>query len=113
LKNLWNEIDATQYKSDLDLRVYTSKLLGKESSLVLHGGGNTSVKIIETNLIGFEEDILYVMSFLASDKFDARRDCATLCFQDKVNEALNDLVENDIKLADVSNNAIPQHVNFI
>jgi rhamnose utilization protein RhaD (predicted bifunctional aldolase and dehydrogenase)/NAD(P)-dependent dehydrogenase (short-subunit alcohol dehydrogenase family) len=60
LKNLWNEVDATQYKSDLDLRVYTSKLLGKESSLVLHGGGNTSVKIIETNLIGFEEEILYV-----------------------------------------------------
>jgi MoaA/NifB/PqqE/SkfB family radical SAM enzyme len=54
-----------------------------------------------------------VMSFLASDKFDARRDCATLCLQDKVNETLNDLVENDIKLADVSNKTIPQHVNFI
>ena len=60
MKNLWNEVDATQYKSELDLRVYTSKLLGKETSLVLHGGGNTSVKIIETNLVGIEEEILYV-----------------------------------------------------
>ncbi len=29
---------------DLALRVYTSRLLGREPSLVLHGGGNTSVK---------------------------------------------------------------------
>ena len=33
--------------SDLELRVYTSRLLGSESGLVLHGGGNTSVKIEE------------------------------------------------------------------
>ena len=39
---------------------YTSRLLGKEPSLVLHGGGNTSVKINETNLVGDEEEILYV-----------------------------------------------------
>ena len=60
MKNLWNKVDASVYKDDLDLRVYTSRLLGKNSSLVLHGGENTSVKITETNLVGSEEEILYV-----------------------------------------------------
>ncbi|MEJ7587451.1 MAG: class II aldolase/adducin family protein [Ferruginibacter sp.] len=41
-------------------RVHTSQLLGKNKSLVLHGGGNTSVKITETNIVGEEEEILYV-----------------------------------------------------
>lgn len=41
-------------------RVHTSQLLGKNKSLVLHGGGNTSVKITEKNIIGEEEEILYV-----------------------------------------------------
>jgi rhamnose utilization protein RhaD (predicted bifunctional aldolase and dehydrogenase)/NAD(P)-dependent dehydrogenase (short-subunit alcohol dehydrogenase family) len=40
--------------------VYTSRLLGRDRSLVLHGGGNTSVKIRERDLFGEEEDILYV-----------------------------------------------------
>jgi rhamnose utilization protein RhaD (predicted bifunctional aldolase and dehydrogenase)/NAD(P)-dependent dehydrogenase (short-subunit alcohol dehydrogenase family) len=44
----------------MDLRVYTSRLLGKDSTLVLHGGGNTSVKVRERNAVGEEEDILYV-----------------------------------------------------
>ncbi len=41
-------------------RVKTSRALGNNKSLVLHGGGNTSVKIIEKNLVGEEEEILYV-----------------------------------------------------
>lgn len=41
-------------------RVHTSRLLGQNKSLVLHGGGNTSVKITEKNIIGKEEEILYV-----------------------------------------------------
>ena len=53
------------------------------------------------------------MSYLASDKFDARTECATLCLQDKVNEALNDLIENNIELDDVSGKEPPQHINFI
>ena len=60
MKSLWNDSEATQYVGDLGLRVYTSRLLGREPSLVLHGGGNTSVKIRETNLVGEEEEILYV-----------------------------------------------------
>ncbi|MGB3533325.1 MAG: bifunctional aldolase/short-chain dehydrogenase [Microcoleaceae cyanobacterium] len=60
MKNLWNDQEAAQYQGDLELRVYTSRLLGRDPSLVLHGGGNTSVKIQETNLVGEPEDILYV-----------------------------------------------------
>ena len=33
-------------------RVYTSRLLGRDKSLVLHGGGNTSVKLEESDLFG-------------------------------------------------------------
>lgn len=60
MQSLWNDSEAKQFKSDLDLRVYTSRLLGKETSLVLHGGGNTSVKIQEKNFFGEEEELLYV-----------------------------------------------------
>jgi rhamnose utilization protein RhaD (predicted bifunctional aldolase and dehydrogenase) len=41
-------------------RVRTSRALGANKSLVLHGGGNTSVKITEDNIFGEEEEILYV-----------------------------------------------------
>jgi len=60
MKSLWNNEEAKKYKTDLDLRVYTSRLLGQDSSLVLHGGGNTSVKSTATNLFGETEDILLV-----------------------------------------------------
>jgi len=60
MKNLWSDIEAKNYDDDLALRVYTSRLLGRDSSLVLHGGGNTSVKIIEKNILSLEEEILYV-----------------------------------------------------
>src|SRR5215467_10641213 len=63
MKSLWNDEEAARFAADggeLGLRVYTSRLLGRDRSLVLHGGGNTSVKIREKNLLGEEEDILYV-----------------------------------------------------
>ena len=60
MKSLWSDREASAYKTDLGLRVYTSRLLGRDPSLVLHGGGNTSVKICEQNLVGESEEILYV-----------------------------------------------------
>src|SRR4051812_19660919 len=60
MKNLWNAAEAAQGKTDLELRIYTSRLLGRDPTLVLHGGGNTSVKVRERNLLGEEEEILYV-----------------------------------------------------
>jgi rhamnose utilization protein RhaD (predicted bifunctional aldolase and dehydrogenase) len=44
MKNLWTAEEASNYKSDLELRVFSSNLLGRSDELVLHGGGNTSVK---------------------------------------------------------------------
>ena len=60
MKNLWSDKEAANYTDSLALRVYTSRLLGQNPSLVLHGGGNTSVKITEKNLVNHDEEILYV-----------------------------------------------------
>jgi rhamnose utilization protein RhaD (predicted bifunctional aldolase and dehydrogenase)/NAD(P)-dependent dehydrogenase (short-subunit alcohol dehydrogenase family) len=61
MKSLWKKEEAKKCGKDLlKLRVYTSRLLGAEEDLVLHGGGNTSVKIAEKNIFGVMEDILYV-----------------------------------------------------
>ena len=61
MKSLWDDSFASQLKGDvLQLRVYTSRLIGRESGLVLHGGGNTSVKEIIPNIFGEDEEILYV-----------------------------------------------------
>ena len=45
---------------DLALRVYTSRLLGQDRRLVLHGGGNTSVKLQGADLLGEEVQVLHV-----------------------------------------------------
>lgn len=60
MKSLWNDEEAKRYQGDLAQRVYTSRLLGRDPSLVLHGGGNTSVKIKQENIVGEEEELLYV-----------------------------------------------------
>jgi rhamnose utilization protein RhaD (predicted bifunctional aldolase and dehydrogenase)/NAD(P)-dependent dehydrogenase (short-subunit alcohol dehydrogenase family) len=60
MKNLWDPAEAAKCSTDLELRVYTSRLLGRDDTLVLHGGGNTSVKVRERNVVGEEEEILYV-----------------------------------------------------
>ena len=60
MQSLWNDAEAAGFKGDLPQRVYTSRLLGRDKSLVLHGGGNTSVKLRQTNLVGDDEEILYV-----------------------------------------------------
>ena len=61
MRNLWNKVEAKKLGDDLlKLRVYSSRLLGQEEDLVLHGGGNTSVKTKEKNLYGEEEEIIYI-----------------------------------------------------
>ncbi len=60
MQSLWDDLEAAQYPGDLGQRVYSSRLLGRSPDLVLHGGGNTSVKIVERNLIGEDEEVLYV-----------------------------------------------------
>ena len=60
MKSLWSDAEAARFTGPLGPRVYTSRLLGRDKSLVLHGGGNTSVKLREKNLFGEEIDVLYV-----------------------------------------------------
>src|ERR1700750_3458920 len=60
MKNLWDPANAAKCKTDLERRVSAPRLLGRDDTLVLHGGGNTSGKVREKNLVGEEEEILYV-----------------------------------------------------
>lgn len=58
MRSQWNDADAPT--DLLALRAYTSRLLGREPSLVLHGGGNTSVKIAMRDFFGDPVDVLAV-----------------------------------------------------
>jgi rhamnulose-1-phosphate aldolase/alcohol dehydrogenase len=69
MRNLWSDLDAEAMVAhyagrgvnrDLALRVYTSRLLGGEPRLVLHGGGNTSVKTTVRDMLGEAVDVLCV-----------------------------------------------------
>jgi len=69
LKNTWSNIEANKYikkykklghSKDLAIRVYTTRLLGRNSELVLHGGGNTSVKTTIKDIDGKNYDVLCV-----------------------------------------------------
>ena len=57
MENRWAE---TSFPDDLDACVYASRLLGSEPDLVLHGGGNTSVKVSIEDITGVATDVLYV-----------------------------------------------------
>ncbi len=58
MRSRWSHADAPT--DLLDLRVYTSRLIGAEESLVLWGGGNTSVKLTQTDYRGDRVDVLRV-----------------------------------------------------
>ena len=55
MKSRWSDAEAAQFTGPLGPRVYTSRLLGRDKSLVLHGGGNTSVKLREKDVFGEEQ----------------------------------------------------------
>jgi len=69
LKNNWSNNESKKYirkyknlgySKDLALRVYTTRLLGRNSELVLHGGGNTSVKTSIKDIDGKKYNVLCV-----------------------------------------------------
>ena len=69
MRNLWSdeEAAATVERSraggvaeDLALRIYTSRLIGGEPALVIHGGGNTSVKTVVPDLFGRDVEAICV-----------------------------------------------------
>ena len=67
MENRFNQPEAAAFVAArpdcspaLALRVYTSRLLGREPELVLHGGGNTSLKERAVNILGEEQELLYI-----------------------------------------------------
>ena len=69
MKNNWNKIEVKKYikeyakkniGEDLALRIYTTHLLGKNKKLVLHGGGNTSVKSESKDIFQNKQQVIYV-----------------------------------------------------
>ena len=68
MKNQWSEPVAAEYVAryaprcgeDLALRTYSSRLIGAEPALVLHGGGNTSVKGLCTTVFGERVEALFI-----------------------------------------------------
>jgi rhamnose utilization protein RhaD (predicted bifunctional aldolase and dehydrogenase)/NAD(P)-dependent dehydrogenase (short-subunit alcohol dehydrogenase family) len=61
MQSLWNDQEAATFGTDLlGQRVYTSRLLGRNPELVLHGGGNTSVKVEEKDFFGEPVSLCYV-----------------------------------------------------
>ena len=69
MKSKYSDRDAKLYinkfakkgvPKDLALRIYTTQLLGNDPTVVLHGGGNTSVKSSIKTLLGKVEKVIYV-----------------------------------------------------
>jgi rhamnose utilization protein RhaD (predicted bifunctional aldolase and dehydrogenase)/NAD(P)-dependent dehydrogenase (short-subunit alcohol dehydrogenase family) len=70
MQNLWNDTDlrcsvngqcsADDIPAELAELVYASRLLGRESSLVMHGGGNTSVKSELHDIIGNRVNVIFI-----------------------------------------------------
>ena len=69
MKNNWSNSEAKKYinrykklghSKDMALRVYSTRLLGRNSELVLHGGGNTSVKTKIKDIDGKNYEVLCV-----------------------------------------------------
>ncbi len=73
MKSRWNAAEAATL-SGVDLIVYASRLVGAESSLVVWGGGNTSVKVLERDHRGREIPVLRVKGSGSDLKSIQRKD---------------------------------------
>ena len=60
MRNRWDPAVADGFRSVLDECVYGSRLLGSDPALVLHGGGNTSVKANYRDITGGDREALFV-----------------------------------------------------
>ncbi len=60
MRNRWDDTEAARFQGPLEECVYGSRLLGADPALVLHGGGNTSVKTTERDVFGEEVETLWV-----------------------------------------------------
>ncbi len=83
MENRWSDEKAAQFThkygkqwgEDLAIGLYVASLIGAEDKLVLHGGGNSSVKTIHTNILGEELLAIFVkasgynMAFIEPDGY--------------------------------------------
>ena len=70
MQNLWNDADlqcsvkeqcnTSETQIELAELVYASRLLGRESSLVMHGGGNPSVTCELVDMVGNRAEVLLI-----------------------------------------------------
>jgi rhamnose utilization protein RhaD (predicted bifunctional aldolase and dehydrogenase)/NAD(P)-dependent dehydrogenase (short-subunit alcohol dehydrogenase family) len=69
MKSRWSDADVAAFiksyaakgvSEDLAERVYSTRLLGSDPKLVLHGGGNTSVKTHMTDLLGDTVEVICI-----------------------------------------------------
>jgi rhamnulose-1-phosphate aldolase/alcohol dehydrogenase len=67
MQSRWSDAEAAEFVAryrgagdDVALRVYTSRLIGRDPELVLHGGGNTSVKTTVVDLFGRPVEVMAV-----------------------------------------------------
>ncbi|HEY4141438.1 MAG TPA: bifunctional aldolase/short-chain dehydrogenase [Pseudolabrys sp.] len=69
MRSAWSEQDAkaaidhygkSGIGPELALRVYSTRLLGRDAKLVLHGGGNTSIKLTTRDLTGADVPALHI-----------------------------------------------------
>jgi len=69
ITNRWLDADCATWlakaKDDpadqaLAARVYSSRIIGSDPDLVMHGGGNTSVKVMRRDLFGVARQVLHV-----------------------------------------------------
>lgn len=80
MHSLWNEAAAQRHATPLALRAYTSRLIGSDPELVLHGGGNTSLKTAGT---------LYIKG-TGADLAAVREEHFTALDLDRLRELLDD-----------------------
>lgn len=60
MQSRWNDEEARSFDGPIGACVYCSRLIGSDPSLVLHGGGNSSVKAPYVDVTGRRVDAIYV-----------------------------------------------------
>ncbi|MBN9553954.1 MAG: class II aldolase/adducin family protein, partial [Alphaproteobacteria bacterium] len=69
MQSRWSETEAREFvtryapkgvNADLAVRTYTTRLLGSDPRLVLHGGGNTSVKTVVKDRLGEDVEVICI-----------------------------------------------------
>ena len=118
MENLWNDTEADKQQDILAQRVYSSRLLGANPNLVLHGGGNTSVKGVSKNIFGEDVETLFVkgsgsdLATIEARDFVAVRMDAMLKLSRL--EKLSDIdMARELKLASLDSNAPAPSVEAI